>query len=540
MKNKELYYNKPQIRSIAISASEEYAVWGRGTGKTEGLIAPRSIRNVLSMPRSNGVFVASTYKQLLLRTLPGVIAAWERMGFINGIHFTIGKAFPKNYNVPKSYVHPLTNEHYIHFFNGSGIYLVSQDRAGSSNGMSVDWIIGDEAKLLNKERLEQELMPTNRGNRRYFGHLPEHHSLLFCTDMPTTASAKWILDKEKLMDKKQIDIILSLQSKLSALEIESQTAKGRKARLLEPQINKLKKALQEIRIDSIYFSEASAMENIEVLGVKYIKQLKRNLPDLIFRTSVLNERMTKVEHGFYPYLDEEKHGYWAYDNNYLDTFEYNLKELQHSENCQQDTDLQNKPIDIAFDYGASINTLVVGQEDNKIYRFINALFVKPPELVVDLTDRFIEYYKSHPVKEVNYYYDHTAVHTDAGRSTSYSDQVINKLRDNGWRVYPHYCGQAPKHETKYNEWARVLKDQGGEDYRIRFNRGNCKYLLISMGQAELKQSNGKFGKNKNNERNLNLDQSETTHFSDAGDTLFFFRCVKQIKNTTFLSPLSFK
>ena len=149
---KKIHFNKPQIRSMSIKAHEEYAVWGRGTGKSEGLIAPRTLHNIFTMPRSNGVYVASTFQQLLTRTLPGVLAGWNRMGYKEGVHFTINKPFSKGFNVPKSYAHPLSHQHYIHWFNGSGIYMVSQDRVGSSNGLSLDWIIGDEAKLLNKKR----------------------------------------------------------------------------------------------------------------------------------------------------------------------------------------------------------------------------------------------------------------------------------------------------------------------------------------------------------------------------------------------------
>lgn len=528
MKIKKIHFNKPQIRSMAIRAHEEYAIWGRGTGKSEGLIAPRTVHNITAMPRSNGVFVASTFKQLLTRTLPGVVAGWERMGYKEGVHFSLNKPFPKSFNVPKSYVHPLRHEHYIHWWNGSGIFMVSQDRVGSSNGMSVDWIIGDEAKLLHKKRLDEELMPTNRGNRQYFKGMPEHHSLLFCTDMPTTPGSKWILDKQKHLDPEKVNLIYKLQCKIYELQSIQVKVGVKKGKQIQAQINKLYKAAQELRLDTVYFSEASALENLDILGKDYILQLKRNLPDLIFRTSVLNERLSKVEHGFYPSLDEEIHGYFSYDNSYLDSFDYDMKKVEHSDNCKQDADLENKILDIAFDYGANINTLVVGQEQMPFYRFLNALFVKSPQLITDLVAKFIEYYRHHPTKEVRYYYDHTAVATDAGRSEPYFKMVVKALQKAGWRVFTVYCGQAPSHQAKYIEWSKVLKDYGGADHLLRFNRGNCKYLLISMQQAQLKQGRNNFEKNKKDERNLSLNQAETTHFSDAVDTLFYFRCHKKL------------
>lgn len=525
---KKIHFNKPQIRSMSIKAHEEYAVWGRGTGKSEGLIAPRTLHNIFTMPRSNGVYVASTFQQLLTRTLPGVLAGWNRMGYKEGVHFTINKPFSRGFNVPKSYAHPLSHKHYIHWFNGSGIYMVSQDRVGSSNGLSVDWIIGDEAKLLNKKKLDEELMPTNRGNRQYFKHLPEHHSLLFCTDMPTTPASKWILDKETEVDHKTIDLIYKIQCKIYEIQNAQLTA-GVKLKLqLQAKINKLHKAAQNLRMNTVFFSQASALENIDILGKDYIMQLKRNLPDLIFRSSVLNERLNQIEHGFYPNLNEEVHGYFSYNNSFLESLDYNMKKIEHSNNCQQDSDLEPGILDIAFDYGAHINTLVVGQEQLPYYRFLNALFVKSPQLITDLVNKFIEYYRFHSVKEVRYYYDHTAIATDAGRSEPYSSMVIDTLRKAGWKVRKIYCGQAPTHQAKYIEWSKALRDYGGSDHYLRFNRGNCKYLLISMQQAELKQGRNNFQKNKKDERNLNLNQAETTHFSDAVDSLFYFRCHKKL------------
>jgi hypothetical protein len=156
MKIEEIHYNIPQLRSMTVFAPEEWAVLARGTGKTKGIIAPKSERLLNMMPRCTGVIVGATFQQILTRTLPPVIAGWEKLGYINGKHFLIGikppKVWREKFDWKGPYHLPLNYEYFISWWNGAGVQLVSQDRAGSSNGVSIDWIMGDEAKLLNRER----------------------------------------------------------------------------------------------------------------------------------------------------------------------------------------------------------------------------------------------------------------------------------------------------------------------------------------------------------------------------------------------------
>ena len=58
------------------------------------------------------------------------------------------------FNTP--YINPFSYDHVICWFNGSIQHLISQDRAGSTNSMSLDYLIGEDAKLLNYERLKSE------------------------------------------------------------------------------------------------------------------------------------------------------------------------------------------------------------------------------------------------------------------------------------------------------------------------------------------------------------------------------------------------
>src|SRR5690554_5083650 len=122
----------------------------RGVGKTEGIIAPRSERLIHAMPGSTGAFVTKTFRAALTNTIPPVIRGWNNRGYYEGVHFVIGKRPPKWFASP--HTKPLEYKYTISWYNGTVIHILSQDRNGSANGLSIDWVIVDEAKFINKEK----------------------------------------------------------------------------------------------------------------------------------------------------------------------------------------------------------------------------------------------------------------------------------------------------------------------------------------------------------------------------------------------------
>ena len=513
--SRQLHYNKPQLRSMAVEASEEYAIWGRGTGKSEGRIAPRTFRNVQVMPRGHGCFVGATYLQLLERTLPPVVKGWENMGWKRGRDFWIRERPPKSLNIPEPIVGPLTAEHCIFFRNGAVASMVSQDRPGSANGKTVHWIVGDEAKLLNKQSLDNELLMTNRGDERYFGGIPEFHSLLFCTDMPTTASAQWILEQEKRMDPKRIQALLAIQAQLYELNSELVASPPRRKSLVA-KINHYQAKWDAIRANTVYVSFASTFDNLHGFGLKQLKELKEKLPPFIFSTAILNRKPAVTEHGFYPDLTDE-HAYDHVDYSYVESQEFGKGNFSDS---RKDGDVNRyAPLDIAMDNNGSINTLAVGQLFGRSYKILNALYVMHPQKLQQLIDQFCAYYKHHPRKEVNFYYDHTANYTTAKDPVSFSEDVARWLTEKGWKVNMVYLGQTTSYQYRYSLWGRALTGGDQETYSVSFNRQNTEYLRTSMQRAQIKQGKDGYEKEKKDEKNLSLDQRGTTHFSDAGDTL---------------------
>ena len=529
---KQIHYNIPQLRTRLVSAQENYLVWGRGTGKSTGALAPFSLRNILAMPRSNGTLLGATYEQILIRTLPPLLAGWEMEGYKEGIHFFVGKFAPKKWNWDKAYVSPLKAQYYIQFYNGSGIYLISQDRAGSLNGLLTDWLMGDEAKLLKKDRLDEETLPTLRGNNLYFGNLYNHLSQMFTTDMPKNPSGQWILDKEQLVDREHIERIMKVAMYAEELKYKLLTEKQPTViAKIQKEIVKIENTLNEARKGTVYVDYASTLDNVDVLGLSSIKNLKRNLSDLDFRTSVLNMRITQADTKFYAHFDDEYHTYTAPNYSHIDSLSLDYRNIKRD--CRWDSDLDlNAELDISLDYNAKINSLVCGQESNPhLYKILSSFFVKHPDRVKEVVIAFCNYYAYHKRKTVNYYYDHTAVATNAISDISVSKVVVDTFRELGWRVNEYYIGQASSHYSRFIFFGSLFKEDNDKLPRLQVNATNADSYIVSLNNAGIRKDKGEIRKDKRPELNPNIPQEKTTHLSEAGDCLLWAKYSERMKDS---------
>ena len=179
MAAKTVYFNRPQRLTQLIGANTTVIVAGRRTGKTDSIAAPFVLRNMQRMPGSTGGIVVPTFKHGLTNTLPGLLAAWKRWGFINGIHYVVGRKPPKSFAKPITEPHDY--EHVISFYNGSIAIIISQDRPGSSNSLTLSWLLVDEAKFIDYDKLKDETLPANGGIKSHFGHHSfNHYIMIFC------------------------------------------------------------------------------------------------------------------------------------------------------------------------------------------------------------------------------------------------------------------------------------------------------------------------------------------------------------------------
>ncbi|GGH28279.1 hypothetical protein FAZ19_19705 [Sphingobacterium alkalisoli] len=522
-KDVKLWWNKPQQRSIYVSAKEEYGVWGRATGKTQGPIAYRSSHAANVMPRGATGVVGTTYMQLLDRTLPPLIKSWERLGYVEDLHFFVRKKPPAAFKIKPAIYPVLHYEHSITWYNGHVFHLISQDRPGLANGKNVDAIIADEARFLNHQRYMDDIAPINRGNLEYFGQIPEHHMITMFTDMPTDPKGRWILDKREQMDSDIVTKVVRLQYELNILEqrfSEATTTESRK--YLYRKIREYGAVLGHLRKGLVYYSEASSLDNIQILGEEQIRQWRRELIWPVFRAAVLNERTITTENGFYHLLDSDYHTYDQFDYGYIESQGIWLPNGLVKD-CRMDADLiKGAPIDISLDYNSKIKSLVCGQETRNFYRVLKSMYVKREDRKVldDLIDEFCTYYKHHDTHHVMFYYDHTANVTDATRLETLADMVTKRFEDNQWTVSRIYIGQQPTHAIRYRMWESILAERDTRFMSVRFNKVNCDSLLTSMQQTGVRVGKNGFEKDKRPEQNSAVKPEDAPHLGDAMDTLY--------------------
>jgi hypothetical protein len=523
MSNKRsIYLNRIQMLVQAVQAWITYVVVSRGVGKSTGIGPNWFFHRVKLMPRGASFIQGVTYARLLTNTLPPFITQLQKMGLIRGVDFVVRKKPPESWKA-KPFVAPEVWDNTITWSNGHVTYLLSQDRPGSPNSLSLSFGMVDEAKFIDIEQFNAEVIPAIRGNREHFGHLPEFGSLLMMTDQPTHPDGKWILEKEKEMDPEQIKLIenIALQISKNQLKLQKATAPTTRDRL-KRSISNLKDMWNEARKKSVLFLEGNVFDNIHALGLEYVEQQHLILPKPIFDVSILNKRMTKIKNGFYALLDDDRHCYTPqYNYKYLDSLK---PEDGDSPDCRQDADLNHtQPLHIAFDHGASINCMSTGQGNKKRIDIRSFMYVLSPETTADLVRQWCQYYKPFQkhCKEVIYYSDHTskALHGKADNIT-YVSEVISVLKANGWKVKHVYIGRTPSHTDRFKFWSKSLSGSTGFP-SISFNLYRTEVLRLSMHTTPAKPGAkaNEIKKDKSSERDKKLSQEKATHPTDSADTL---------------------
>ena len=520
---KPLTLNVPQMRFAAIQPKESVQIWGRATGKST-IIAWLMHMIVRTMPRAAWTITGATYQAILTRTLPSTRASLERLGYYHGVHYFIGKKPSAAYGFAEPYQPPFKYDNAIIFRNGTLFHLVSQDKGGgSARGLNTDGAICDESLLLDKNKFDQEVSTTIRGNYQYFDKCRLHGGVHHFTSMPYGSS--WLLNAGEYYERDGNDIKL-VRAKLIEMQIAFIDEKDPRKRMkLWPEIDALNKRIRYYPDkNGFLYSEANAFDNLKgnIIKLNYLEAERRKLTDYVYRVEVLNQRTDKVEGGFYANLDPAVHTYTSFDNDYLKTLaldtNYQVK-LEDATSLQDADCKSNMPLRIAVDWGAKITCMTVAQQELQQLNLLKDLYVKAPLILDDLAKNFCRYYANHICKEVYFHYDHTGNSRQANSDQTYAEQFAKILRNNGWTVYMVSKGAAPEHKDKYLLISRLLKELDPRHPRLRFNKHNCKHLLLSMSLAPVTEVMGVVKKNKNSERSSTVPAEQATHLSDTFDIL---------------------
>lgn len=509
------YFNDPQLYSLAMNTRDEVIVTGRGMGK--GAIQAGRLQSCYQgMPGSMGGFVSPSVKRCLTNILPSILIHFERWGFKRDLHYIVGKRPWKGLHWKQPIFTPANWENTIAFYNGSVCNIISQDRPGTSNSMSLDYIIIDEAKFIDFEQLKDETFQANRGNEQYFHSFPLHHGMTITSDMPVTKKGSWFLSYKDDMDSDLVEVIEGLLF-AKAKERRRMRAVPSEAEAIQRKIDRLDSKLNFFRAKCLLYKEYTSIQNLALLGEDFIRRAKRDLPPLTFATSIMCKRIEISMDGFYGGMREDVNLYTAPNEDVLNL--ENLDKGAIPNDCRQDSDLDPKlPLVIAFDANANINWLVCGQvgRDGKL-RVLKSFFVKYERKIPELLDDFNDYYRYHRRRVVVFYYDATFVGNSYGtHNEAFYRIIISGLRMKGWSVKSKYIGKPMDHILKNDLINRMFR--GRARHVVLINRDNNPDLLVSITSAGVK--NGKKDKSGEKLAETEEDKLESrTDGSDAFDTL---------------------
>ena len=507
------YFNDAQLYPLFMSPRDLVCEMGRGTGK--GLIdATRLLQVFQMMAGSCTGFVSPSYKKCLTNTLPSLLVHWERWGFRRDVHYTVGKKPWKGLKWKDPIFTPQNWENCIGFYNGSVCQIISQDREGASNGLSLDHILIDEAKFVDYEKLKNETLQTNRGNEMYFSKCHLHHGLTITCDTATTKKGSWFMQMESKMDKEVVKVLEGLIYQKWAIKQRSKEHPER-ARYYYQQLQKIDRDIQLLRKNCLLYCRYPSIFNLAVLGEDFIRRMRRDLPVLTFATSIMCRHIGIARDGFYGQLRESVNLYTA-----PDTSKLTLQSVGDIEDdCRLDADCSpDSPIVIAFDANTNINWLVVGQVgmDGKLY-VLKSFYVKYDTLDA-LVSLFNKYYRPHRNRQVYFVFDSTFKGQGYGANTNEDFYILitNLLQADGWVVEQVYIGNPMHHVDKYHLINRMFV--GKASHQVFINRDNNQDLLLSITTAAIYNEK----KDKRGEKLAETEEDKLearTDGSDAFDTL---------------------
>ncbi len=542
-KAKQVYFNRPQLMAQLIAARTTVIVAGRRTGKTDSIAAPYGLKMMQRMQGSTGGIVVPTFKHGLTNTLPGLFAAWERWGFKKGIHYVVGRRPPKTFAKPIT--EPEDWEQCISFYNGSVAVILSQDRKGAANSLTLSWLLVDEAKFIDPVKLHQETLPANGGIKSHFSKHSFNHAMLILSDMPQSKKGSWFLEYEKEMKtERNMEIIRAIEAgvveqwrlKQKILELRQKGVDP--PSYLRGHLRRLDANINKLRSIATYYREYSSVENVQLLGEQYLRDMKRDLTPLTFQTSIMCRKIGIARDGFYSSMKED-HKYNDSDFEYLDTIGYDFQ--PEAMDCRADRDLDRyRPICIGMDYNANINWIVSGQPDERLGRLnvLKSFFVKYERKIPALVADFCQYYAHHQCKTVVFYYDTTALGSNyAVNSVDFRYTIINEFEKHGWHVVAIPLGNPMRHDEKYNLINRGFA--GLNRLTPYFNRQNNDDLILAIQSAGVSRGRNGFQKDKSGEKLAETEDDRLelrTDGTDAFDTLYIGCENRPYSGASFIDP----
>lgn len=534
----------------------------RATGKT-AFLAFNMANVTIGLARMMGGFCGASAKQNFTRTMPNVLKGMNLLGFPEGVCYFLGKP-PVRLRWPTPLAKPRVWENCVSFANGFVWQMISLAVKGSANGLNLAALMGDETKYMPWQRVKEEVLPTLRGDfipksarkteqkRWGYGTDPKMNnhwlSQLWVSDAGLNAR-ECLWEKDVIETTEVNDKIKKMMAELRYLE----KYHPQQAAILAKNDNFLKE-LYALRAQSESFWQFSSIENAALLGGEaWIRQMKRELPDLLFRLQILGQPRGAAKDGFYcnfselnTYVSDEitdlvfdKYSTrikgkaldvqrWPTD---FESETLDWEQMQHDgEDCSLDLDLDyQEPLRIAMDANSDINCFVVGQ--TRMYQgraslmVMKEFFVQNEVRLRGLSKLFAIYYRPflrRGCKEVIFYVASSvkqgankAYALEESEQSRFDNVVAAELTSYGFKVTKAEF-TSWRHERKYQYINDCFSGVASPSIFINREAGRCDYLRAALENTAIVP--GTFKKFKGTEKYHTSAASEAMgDFGVAGD-----------------------
>lgn len=511
-----------------------FGEFGRGSGKTTNMLAPRVDRVQNSMPGSVLVLGASTYKSIFDNILTGLIAYFQE-NYIRGIYYEIGKEPPKHFKNCYSYIDDW--KHTISFCTGTVIQFVSCDRPESMLGKNAAHLFVDEMLRIPEDKFTERIIPALRADRSKFGLSPYFMGITGFSSTPNFETDEdWWTKYEKDMDPELIVLIqemaYELDLRLSELEIATREFREDDIRQLTKFIERWTSRVNEFRRGQTYYLRASSFSNLKILGIDYITNQIKSIkdPDKL-NTSIFSVRKRKVKEMFFGKFGKQHLFDDSYNYNIIDTYTADLQPENTSRNLKHCA--SNQPLIAGFDPGPFMSIVFAQRHRGRPadFRAIKNFFVIHPDQHEELAEKIDNFFKYHRRKEIILHYDRAANQHDPQYRKYYpmstdmndTDAILlqKALSRRGWSVKLMSLNQPTIYHSQHYRLLSILFSQSdGRRDNILIDRNECEELVSSINHSPLKRTDGKIQLDKSSEKEL--EYKEQALYSTQIATAFMY------------------
>lgn len=461
MRIKKIYLAVKQLLFLSIKTQYRILIAGRGFGK--GVCISWSVIDKLTkMPGSKGLLTCNTLKQLKNKTLPNLQKVWKSQGMCEGKHYWLFKKPPPGV-IARCLVPPTDWTDVISFVNGMHLECVSAKQYDNARGGSYDFIEGDEMCFFPESFFTEVVLPSLRGNKEHFGHLPEHHQVSLYSSMSKTLDGMWVINRFEPLSKS------------------------------EP--------------ETFTYMEATTMDNIVIYGKKNLENQRKVMSYLTYMIEFFNMRVVRSDIPYYHNFDERRHIY------------------EMKESGARVIDVNYNPdgaLDVSADFGGWYSTAGVFQERNhKVYMLSQHDSNDIDEDIQDkshhkaIAQKINKQYPRHRNKLIYLYGDPRGHDKSSFGKTPY-DELKAQLELLGWTVVIKVTNyHAEDHQDRYLKMNTVLaEDEHSVFPSLRINKQTCSDVIVAVNMVERKED---FKKNKKKEKDKKFPQQHAPHNTDIVD-----------------------